>query len=108
MEACLNLDYLRIPMVMLYRIRDPEFFTGLSAEQVRLLPRDYSPEELAAIVAALAYASAHPGLDYQSILPDLPCSNHQVHAFLVRIHDSIAADSAPLLRTRTCQTVGNQ
>jgi len=85
----MNINFLRIPLTMLYGMVDIDSFTGLPPENVALLQKDYSPAELEAIREALKYATANPGFDFKAQFPELAFSNRQIYDFLVKIHHSI-------------------
>ncbi|GGM31759.1 hypothetical protein ACFQDN_22920 [Pseudomonas asuensis] len=91
MKTSVNLNFLRIPMNLLYDLDDAEGFTGLSSTQVERLSQEYTVEELSGIRQALAYASQHPEHDFKSMLPDVPQSNAQIAKVLERIHSSISS-----------------
>ncbi len=82
-------NYLRIPLSMAERMADIESFDGLPPENLAVLPRDYSEQEIQSITDALKFAAEHPEFDFAALLPDMPHSNAQLHAFLVKMHKSI-------------------
>ncbi len=91
MKTSANLNFLRIPMSLLYDLDDVEGFIGLSNNQVERLTQEYTAEELSGIRQALAYASQHPEHDFKSMLPDVPQSNREIAEVLKRIYLSIPA-----------------
>lgn len=91
MKTSVNLNFLRIPMNLLYDLDDVEGFVGLSSDQIERLSQEYTVEELNSIRQSLAYASQHPELDFKSILPDVPQSNAEIAEVLKRIYLSITS-----------------
>lgn len=89
MKTSINLNFLRIPMNLLYDLDNISGFAGLSSAQVERLTQEYTTEELNGIRQALAYASQHPEYDFKSLLPDVPQSNAEIAEVLKRIHVSI-------------------
>lgn len=89
MKTSVNLNFLRIPMSLLYDVDDISRFAGLSSAQVERLTQEYTAEELNGIRQALAYASQHPEHDFKSLLPDVHQSNAEIAEVLKRIHTSI-------------------
>lgn len=89
MKTSVNLNFLRIPMNLLYDLEDIDGFLGLSSAQVERLSQEYTTVELSGIRQALAYASQHPMHDFKSLLPDLPQSNIEIAKVLERIYLSI-------------------
>ncbi|AMB84614.1 hypothetical protein AWM79_04525 [Pseudomonas agarici] len=85
MKTLVNLNFLRIPMNLLYDLDEVESFTGLTPKQVALLTQEYSVEELKGIRQALAYAIQHPEHDFKAMLPDLPQSNAEIAKVLKQI-----------------------
>lgn len=89
MKTLVNLNFLRIPMSLLYDIDKCEDFVGLSAVQTGRLAEEYTAEELSGILQALAYAYQHPSHDFKSMMPGLPQSNAEIAGFLKRVYLSI-------------------
>lgn len=89
MKTSTNTNYLRIPMSMLYDISRIEEFSGLSKENVDVLHKEYSQEELSGIIAGLSFAKDNPEFDFAALLPDIPFSNRQIYDFLMKIYDSV-------------------
>jgi hypothetical protein len=89
MKTSVNLNFLRIPMSMLYDIAQPEVFPGLSPAQTERLTQEYTPDELAGILQALDYAQQNPTYDFKALMPDLPHGNVQISEFLKRMRLSI-------------------
>jgi hypothetical protein len=89
MKTSVNLNFLRIPMSMLYDIAQPELFPGLSPAQIERLTQEYTPEELAGILQALDFAQQNPTYDFKALMNDLPHGNAQISEFLRRIRVSI-------------------
>jgi len=83
------LNFLRIPLSMIEHIADPAAFQGLSPQQLALLQRDYTPEEIRGIRAALQFAVEHPQHDFAAMLPGLSHSNERIHRFLVKVASSL-------------------
>ncbi|HET9646591.1 MAG TPA: hypothetical protein VFP68_25240 [Burkholderiaceae bacterium] len=84
-------NFLRIPLTLIFRVDDIEGFQGLNEQQLEALQLDYDPDEIANIVAALRFAEANPQFDFASLLPGVTKSNAQIHRFLVKILRSIEA-----------------
>ena len=89
MKTSVNLNFLRIPMSMLYDIAQPEVFLGLSPAQTERLTQEYTSDELAGILQALDYAQQNPTYDFKALMPDLPHGNVQISEFLKRMRLSI-------------------
>jgi CHAT domain-containing protein len=89
MKTSVNLNFLRIPMGLLYDLENVEAYTGLAPEQATRLSLEYSDEELKGIRQALEYASQHPEHDFKALLPDLPRSNVEISKVLKQIHLSM-------------------
>src|SRR5437016_1015266 len=87
----ININFLRIPLNLIEHVNDVDAFQGLSAQQLAALPRDYTPDEIAAIVAALRFASDHPEFDFVSMLPGVSQPNAKIHGFLIKILNSLEA-----------------
>jgi len=69
--------HLVVPLFMLHHI-DPSTFAGLTEIDLDYFRRNYTPEELQAIYAALTWAEQHPELPFHSYLPDLPVTDDAV------------------------------
>jgi len=83
--------YLRIPLSLIDYVDDVDAFQGLSPQQVAVLQRDYTPEEVDGIVDALRWASDHPDFDFASMIPGSSSSNAQMRGFLAKLLHSLEA-----------------
>jgi len=85
-----NIDYLRIPMLMLLDDSlDVGAFEGLPARSADLLWVEYTEDEVRAIAAALQFAADHPDLDLLALMPELRRTNDEIRSFLAKIHASV-------------------
>lgn len=89
MKTSVNINFLRIPMNLLYSIKSTPDFNGLSAAQIERLSQEYDAKEIDGIKQALKYAVEHPEHDFKSMLPNLAQSNAEIAFFLKRIYLSM-------------------
>jgi hypothetical protein len=85
-----NLNFLRIPLMMLSEMTDIDAFRGLQAENAARFSEEYSPQEQAGIRESLSVALSQKDFDFQPYMPlDSGFSNTQARAFLTKVAASI-------------------
>lgn len=90
---------LTIPLYWTFHLENVEHFEGLSDRDLEDLRRDYPKEELEAMVEALAWAEAHPGEDYSSMLPGLDYPSDVLHRYLAVLHGQFEKEWGEWLRS---------
>ena len=74
-----------VPLFMLHHV-NPSTFAGFKEGDLAYFRRNYTPDELKAIVDALTWAEQHPELPYHTFLPNLPVTDDAViFAFLKKV-----------------------
>ncbi len=80
---------LRSIMYELHYIDNVETFTGFDDAAIARLHALYPSERIANFRLALQWAMACPDFNFASLLPDLPHTSQQIHAYLKRYHDTL-------------------
>ncbi|WP_323117970.1 hypothetical protein [Burkholderia alba] len=70
-------------------LREPLSFSGFDADEAAQFLDAYEPSEQAGIRSALEFAERHPDHDFAGLVPGIPYSNAQIHAFLCRLRRSL-------------------
>jgi hypothetical protein len=73
---------LTIPLYWTVHIEDIEDFEGLTDRQLEELRQQYTPEDIAAMAEALAWAQEHPEEKFSLMLPALGYSDQVLHRYL--------------------------
>lgn len=83
-----EINWLKIPLYKLYYLNNINDFSGLSDEDLKLLSKEYTDEEIQHMSAALAWASKNPDYDFSSLLPNLRHKNSDIHVYLCKVYES--------------------
>lgn len=82
---------LRYPFYKLYHLDDVSSFRGLTEEEVASFKKEYEASLRSDIIDALRWVTEHPEADLTVILPNLPCSNEDIHSFADKVLKSLVS-----------------
>lgn len=83
------LEVLRTIMYELFYLDDLDHFTGIDKAAFNRLWRLYPPDRIQKFRMALDWAAVCHDFDYQSVLPDVPYTNRQIHSYLMTFRETL-------------------
>jgi hypothetical protein len=81
--------YLKYPLYRLYHLNDIQSYGGMSDAEVLAFHEEYDAGIRCGIIDALKWVRENPDAVLLNILPDLPCSNEEIHAFANKVLRSL-------------------
>lgn len=84
-------ELLRYPFYKLYHLDDVSSFNGLTEEEVASFKKEYETSLQSDIINSLQWVTAHPAADLTAILPNLLCSNEDLHRFADKVLKSLVS-----------------
>lgn len=82
-------NFIRIPLFKLHHISSIDDFSGLTEEEWSAAALEYSEEELVEIKKSIRWAVENEGFDFQSLLPNIKFSNHEIYVFFCKLNKTM-------------------